>query len=206
MSVIEKLAHARGRRDEVPNQELARELAEANNIRNIKKIAKNLFNEDKKIQSDCIKVLYEIGYLKPDLIAGYTVDFIRLLKHRNNRMVWGGMIALSTVAEIAAQDIFTHLTIIQKVLENGSVIAIDSVIKTLAIVASTDPAYHKMIFPLLLDHLKTCRPKEIPMHAEFIAIAVNEQSKAYFSNILKKRMDILNQTQQKRITKLLNRI
>jgi hypothetical protein len=44
-------------------------------------------------------VLYELGYLAPELIADYVGDFIKLLKHENNRIDWGGMIALSTVAD-----------------------------------------------------------------------------------------------------------
>lgn len=205
MSVIHRLAHANGRRDELPNKELAGELAQTNNIRDIKVIAENLYNDDKKIQHDCIKVLYEIGYLNPKLIAEYTADFIKLLNHRNNRMVWGAMTALSTVAEIATQDIFAHLASIKKVLQTGSVITVDSAIKTLAIIASSHPAYHKKIFPLLLDHLKTCRPKEVPMHAEFISLAVKPQNKTEFNDLLRKRSGILNHTQQKRIKKLLNK-
>jgi hypothetical protein len=56
------------RRDEVPNQQLAKELAETENKAGIKEIAKNLQHKNKSVQSDCLKVLYEIGYLKPDLI------------------------------------------------------------------------------------------------------------------------------------------
>jgi hypothetical protein len=206
MSILEKLSHARGRRDDTPNKQLAKELAETHNERGIKEIALNLYNDNNKIQSDCIKVLYEIGYINPELISDYAFDFIKLLKHRNNRMVWGAMIALSTVAEIAAHIIFSHLDAVQKVLQNGSVITADNAIKTLARVASSHAAYHKKIFPLLLDHLKTCRPKEIPLHAEFIAIVVTPQNKAVFTDILNKRMDILSPSQQKRILKLINKI
>jgi hypothetical protein len=206
MSVLAKLAHAQGRRDDNPNKELARELAETGNTNAIRKIALNLFSDDNKIQSDCIKVLYEIGYINPELISDYALDFIRLLKHRNNRMVWGSMIALSTIAGVAAHVIFPHLAALQKALQNGSVITADNAIKTLARVASSDTAYHKTIFPLLLDHLKTCRPKEIPLHAEFTVIAVTAKEKSDFTGILEKRMEILTQNQQKRIRKLINKI
>ena len=53
-----------------------------------------------KIASDCIKTLYEVGYLKPELIAPYVGDFLKLIKSRENRLVWGGMLALSTIAAL----------------------------------------------------------------------------------------------------------
>jgi len=40
-------------------------------VKAINEPVKNLENKDKRIQSDCIKILYEIEYLKPELIAGY---------------------------------------------------------------------------------------------------------------------------------------
>ena len=61
LSVLEKIAYYRNRSDEVPNQELARELAETNNRDGIREIAQNLWHKNKSVQSDCLKVLYEIG-------------------------------------------------------------------------------------------------------------------------------------------------
>jgi len=69
MSVIDRLASSLGRRDSVPNQELAQELSKTKNADEIRELIENLNNKDRKIQSDCIKVLYEIGYIAPELIA-----------------------------------------------------------------------------------------------------------------------------------------
>ncbi|MCI0618234.1 hypothetical protein L0244_35095, partial [bacterium] len=99
MSVLNKIAYFQNRRDEVPNQMLARELAEKKNKKGIREIAENLWSENQNVQSDCLKVLYEIGFLNPNLIAEYAGDFLKLLKSKNNRMVWGSMIALSTIAK-----------------------------------------------------------------------------------------------------------
>ena len=61
MSVLNQLASALGRRDELPNQELARALVRNNDLQGIAEICQNLLNKDKFIKRDCIKVLYEIG-------------------------------------------------------------------------------------------------------------------------------------------------
>ena len=79
MSVLNKIAHFQNRRDTVPNQELAKALVTAKDRAGIQEIAENLWNKNRRIQSDCIKVLYEIGYLDPTLIGDYAEDFIKLL-------------------------------------------------------------------------------------------------------------------------------
>jgi len=121
MSVLNKIAYYQNRRDEVPNQELAQALAQTRSQADIREIAEALWNKEPGIQSDCLKVLYELGYLAPELIAEYTGDFLKLLKHRNNRMVWGGMIALSTVADIKAAEIFPHFDQIVQAMQEKKI-------------------------------------------------------------------------------------
>ena len=87
MSILEKLACVQAVRSDVPNQKLAWELASKNSSEEISEIAENLWNKDKAIHSNCIKVLYEIGYIKLELIAEYVNDFTKLLSSRNNRLV-----------------------------------------------------------------------------------------------------------------------
>src|SRR5258706_16221839 len=125
MSILNRTAHFQNRRDEVPNQELARELAAQQDTAGIREIAENLWSKDKNIRADCIKVLYEIGAIEPALIADYVEDFVRLLRSNNNRLVWGGMTALGTVAELKADVIHAHLDEIKKTMEAGSVITMD---------------------------------------------------------------------------------
>ncbi len=120
MSVLNKIAFSRTGGMKSPTRKLARTLAQTRNAADIREIAENLWNKEPNIQSDCLKVLYELGYLAPELIAEYVDDFIKLLKQRNNRMVWGGMIALSTIAGLQADKIFPHVDEIIKTMEAGS--------------------------------------------------------------------------------------
>jgi len=192
MSVLDKLAHSLGRRDEVPNQELARELAAKQDKKGIRKIAENLWNKDKNIQADCIKVLYEVGYIEPKLIADYAEDFVKLLKSRNNRLVWGGMTALAEVAKVNPDAVFRNLDAIKKAKETGSVITVDNAISTLALTAAGSKKYNEVIFPYLLKHLSGCRPKEVLQHSERTLPAVNTSNKAGFIMVLEKRMEDLS--------------
>ena len=203
MSVLNRIAHFQKRRDEVPNQELARELAEKKDREGIREIAENLWNKDKRIQADCIKVLYEIGYIDPSLIADFAKDYLKLLRNRNNRLVWGAMIALSTIATLKADVIFDHLKEILRAFEQGSVITVDAGVLTLAGVASARDEYRQAIFPHLLEHLRTCRPKDVPQHSEKSLPAVDASNKDDFIAVLEKRMEDLSTSQTARVKKVI---
>jgi len=201
MSVLNRLASSLGRRDEVPNQELARDLAARKDKAGIREIAENLWDKDKNIQADCIKVLYEVGYLEPELIANYAEDFVKLLRSKNNRLVWGGMTALAEVAKSNPDAVFDHLNEIKKAKEAGSVITVDNAISTLAWTASSNDEYNKVIFPYLLKHLSGCRPKEVPQHSEKTLPAVNAANKTDFIKVLEKRIEDLSGSGLARVKK-----
>jgi hypothetical protein len=192
MSVIDKLAHSLGRRDEVPNQELARDLAAKKDKKGIGEVAEHLWDKDVNIANDCIKVLYEIGYIDASLVSPHVGDFIKLLKSCHNRLVWGGMLALGTVARLCPNEVFEHLDDVKKAMVAASVITKDNGVKVLADTASTNEKYNKAIFPYLLKHLSSCRPKEVPQHSEKTLLAVNASNKADFIKVLEKRMEDLS--------------
>ncbi|WP_335483525.1 hypothetical protein [Bacillus sp. JJ1773] len=202
MSVVNLLASQLSRDDEVPNIELAHELANEENHAGIEEIIENLSSKDKKIQYDCIKVAYEIGQVKPELISKYALTFIELLKSRNNRLVWGGMTALATIAEVASETIMAHLDTLNSAMEIGSVITIDKGVLTLAKLAAVSKENNDVIFPFLLHHLENCRPKEIPQHSESTLLAVTDENKEELLNVLRKREKYLTAPQLKRVKKI----
>ncbi len=188
MQALNRIAHFQGRRDEAPNQALAKDLASRKDAEGIREIAANLSNPDGAIQADCIKVLYEIGYIDPALISEYAQAFFGLLGSRNNRLVWGGMIALSSIAGLRPEFIYRHRAEIQGAMESGSVITVDNGVLALARAAGRSAKYNKAIFPYLLNHLKTCRPKDLASHAEKTLAAVNSSNRSRFAALLTQRM------------------
>ncbi len=203
MSILNRLAYFQNRRDEAPNQALARELAESRDRVGIREIAKNLWNANAEVQSDCVKVLYEVGVLEPRLIAGYADEFLKLLGSKNNRLVWGGMTALAAIAAVSAAGLFERWITLRDAVETGSVITADNGIKALALVAASDAARREAIFPYLLQHLATCRPKDVPQRAEKIAAAADEANRAAFVAALEKRMGELSTAQAARVRKVI---
>jgi hypothetical protein len=168
----------------------------------IREIIDGLKGKDKAIANDCIKVLYEIGERKPHLISEYANDFVSLLSSRNNRLIWGSMTALATIAELVPDIIYEKIESVLAVFHDGSVIAVDNSITVLSKLCTTDKKCENHIFPLLLEHLRNCRPKEVAQHAERISICINKENLKDFFDVLNMRKDSLSNSQKERIRKL----
>jgi hypothetical protein len=202
MSMLDKIAFFMNRRDEVPNQQLAKELVQTENRVGIAEIAANLQNKNHNVQSDCLKVLYEIGYLKPEFIADFAPDFLGLLKSKNNRMVWGAMIALATIADKKSREIYAKLGDVTAAMDKGTLITLVWGTKALAKVAAADKNYNQKIFPLLIVHLKKCLPRDVPIHAESILPAINAENKEEFLSLLATRKPEMTASQLSRLKKV----
>lgn len=122
----------------------------------MKELIENLHHKEKAIQSDCIKVLYEIGEANPDLIAKYYREFGKLLESKHQRLVWGAMTALDTIATKEAKAIYGMLSKILDVADrSGSVIARDHAVGILAKLGSLK-LYKRTCLPLLIEQLNSC--------------------------------------------------
>lgn len=201
MSVIERISYHLGRKDEVPNQDLARDLAEREDIEGIQEIASYLKDKNKSIASDCLKVLYEIGYIKPELIVPYKEDFITFLRSKNNRMVWGGMIGLSSVAKVDSDYVYRFKDLILEKIETGTVIT--NVWGVYTIINLAGNGYYDQLRDTLLMLQKTCRNVDFPKRAESIVEVIQEKDKESFKDILESRLESLSAAGKKRTMKVL---
>ena len=204
--MLGKLAYSLGRNDEEPNIELAKELANTKNKKGIKEIVDGLYNPKQQIANDCIKVLYEIAEIAPALISEYTDIFIQLLKSRNCRLVWGSMTALSKIVSLNPDEVFKNLDIIIKAYENGKVITVDNSISVFAELAKAGKKYEKKVFPIIIEHMEKCRPKEVGQHAERAFVCINNNNSQQFKETLLKRYTLLTDAQKKRVDKLLKKL
>ena len=204
--MIEKLACKRGRIDELPNIELAEYLCKNNDADGIKEIVDGFKGPDKATANDCIKVLYEIGERKPELISGYANEFISCLRSKNNRLAWGSMTALAKIAELAPGPIFEKLPVVIAAYKEGSVITVDNSISVFAALCKAGDNYAETILPIIINHLKTCRPKDVPQHSERASVCFKNKNAAAFIEILEQRLPHLAQAGQVRVNKLLKKL
>jgi hypothetical protein len=201
--VLSQIAFYQGRRDEIRNQDLAKQLVESNDRAGIQIIADHLHDANSSIASDCLKVLYEIGYLNPEFIEDYYELFLDLLDSPENRLVWGAMLALSLVAVRNADALFPYREKILQATQGGSVITRDNGIKTLARIAAYSEGYQAEILPHLFNLISTCRAKEVPQYAESISPAVDGVYRQEFRQVLQARLPELSSSQAARVKKVL---
>jgi HEAT repeat protein len=205
MSVLSRLATALGRNDERPNVELAEALVAEPDNNAIAELVRALSTASQAVRNDAIKVLYEIGERRPDLLDGYANAFFKTLKSRNNHMVWGGLSALAAIATMQAPALAARLPEILAAADRSSVIAKDKAMSILAQLAAA--GYAEAALPMLLDRLETAAPNQFPMYAELAAPVVDVAREDRLRRILETRLAGIPQPAKRaRIEKVLRRL
>ncbi|MCL6265354.1 hypothetical protein [Flagellimonas myxillae] len=206
MTVINQLSSVLGQKGNDANIALAKEIAETENKDAIKELVEHLENKDKKIQADCIKTLYETAYIKPGLIADHYSEFLGLLSHKNNRLVWGGMIALMTIADLKSKELYESLDLISDTVNKGSVITIDCGVEIFAKLNKYSE-YQDKVESLLTNQLWKCPIKQFPKYIEKSAISITERNKEIYQRIINERKtECEKESQVKRLDKVLKQI
>jgi len=206
MTVLDRLAGALERRDERPNVALAEELARKADREAIDELIGVLrTSSDKRQKNDALKVLYEVGERRPELIAPYAEEFLQLLASHTNRQVWGAMQALEAIAEQRPETILDSLPQIIEAADKGSVIANDSCTAILVKLAAKGHAGTTV--PILLDRLKKAAPNQFATYAEETATVLTEDAKPGFLAVLKQRItQITQRSKRERVERLMRKM
>lgn len=206
MSILNKLASAFNRRDEVLNIELAKQVAIKNDAKAIVELAEHLNNKDKNIQSDCVKVLDEIAKLKPSLVAPVATELVKLLDNKNNRLQWGAMAALDSITSEKPELIYKALAKIIDVSDKGSVITNDHCVGILIKLCAVK-RYAKDAFTLLNERLLKSPTNQLPMYAENALPVIDDTNKIVFIKTLSSRLDdIEKDTKRLRVEKVIRKL
>ena len=206
VEIISRLASSLGRRDEEPNRELASKLVEAEDKQAVAILVECLVHKDKGIRHDSIKVLYEIGGEKPELIEPYHKSFVDLLQSKDNRMQWGGMAALATVATRYTETVYPHLNDILSAAGKGSVITRDGAVKILVCLYQSDK-HAEEVFHLIHEQLLVSPTNQLPMYAELVLPHIRSEHKEQLASCLESRLDeIEKESKRKRVVKVLKKL
>jgi len=197
MSIIPKLATSLNRRDEIPNQELAAEIVASNDDDAVKELVENLSSKHKGIRSDCIKVLYEIGYAEPRLIAPHLRAFLLLLTSKDNRLQWGAMSSLAAIVKIDPHGVFSALGTIIDAADRGSVITRDNCVRVLVSLAG-DENFANEALGQLTRQLLICPTNQFPMYAELAMPAIARQHRRSFIQVLESRISEIEKESKRR--------
>jgi hypothetical protein len=203
MKILSKLATSLNRRDEVPNQILAKQIAVKKDKEAVKELIELLHHKSKDIQSDSIKVLYEIGYANPSLIAPYYKEFLALLDNKNNRLQWGAMTALNALTIENPKAIFSALSKIISAADNGTVITKDHAVGILEKLGSIK-SYTEKIFPLLNEQILKSPVNQLPTYAEkALPIVIDKNKKVFLKTLQLRLKDLEEGTKRKRLEKVI---
>lgn len=203
MSVADELVAGNGKRSKEQNKAVAERIASTSDIKAVAELVRLLSHKKKTVQSDAIEILYETGYLNPVCITGYCDDFTALLNSRNNRLVWGAMIALSCIASAVPDNVFSHLAQIRQAVDRGSVITKDAGIVLYAHLIR-QKKYRTDVVPLLFGELEKCPIKQLPQYVEKSVGSIDTALRRKFLGIVEMRSDELgNESRIRRIRKAL---
>lgn len=207
VSIKPRLAHTLGRRDESPNMALAHEIAHTDNTYAVNELITFLTNAKQPVRHDAMKVLYEIGAIKPVLIAPHLEVFLRYMFDKNNRIVWGCLTAINTISPQNPGAVYPHLNIILAAADAGSVIAKDQAINILCILAEHAPIADNAT-RLLLERIKDCAINQLPMYAEKAgACSLSNDMKTALTDVLRARLrDEMPPSKKRRIETVIKKL
>lgn len=205
MSVLDRLAGALDRRDERPNVALAEELAASGDGTAVAQLVATLKTGEARQRNDALKVLYELGERRPELIAPYAQEFLDLLASHTNRQVWGALQALESIAGQRPDTILKELPRIIDAADHGSVIAKDCCTTILVKLASA--GHGDVTVPILVERLKTAAANQFPTYAEETASVITEREKPGFIAVLKSRLGQIGQrAKRERVERLMRKM
>ena len=201
--LIGLLASGQGRRDEAPNIALAQQIAMHADELAVAGLVLLLQHKKNDIKNDAIKVLYEVGELKPHLLKPHLDAFWGILTGKNNRLQWGAMTAIRTLTPDNPAAIYAKLPVILLVAYQGSVITRDQAVMILIALAGKEQ-YHQDAIALLLEQLTKSPENQLPMYAERSLPILVREDYADFTQVLEMRLpDMESLTKKKRVEKVI---
>ncbi len=200
------LASSLGRKDELPNIELANMILKKNDPESINELIELISSKNKAFQNDSIKVLYEVGEKKPELLISFFDDFIAFLDSKNNRLQWGAMTALHSIAKEYPNLIYPHLETLHHKAMEGSVITRDNFIAIINLLIK-EKEYHALAYHYLQIHLQSCPSNQLPMYAEWVQNNIHKDYIENIRQILEARIfELEKESKKKRLLKVINKI
>ncbi|HEX5023622.1 MAG TPA: hypothetical protein VFV68_00030, partial [Agriterribacter sp.] len=197
---------AAGQRKQAINIILAEDIIASKDKKAIEELIFHLDGKSKKIQYDCIKVLYEIAEHDAALLKDYYTPFIELLNSGDNRMQWGAMTALDYITALQPGPVFKSLPKLTRVAANGSIITRDHYVNILVTLSRTKK-YTPTVFPLLMEEISACPVNQLPMYAEKALPVIGKDEREAFTQLLCGRLPVVEQeSRRKRIQKVLSRL
>lgn len=207
MPVQDKLAHSVGRKDQIPNKNLAVEISEFGNSDQVTELIKFIESGPKRrLQMDAILTLAYVSELNPKLAVPEVDFFLQKLDDPISRVAWGSMIALSHLVKLAPEKLYNKLPVILDAMQMDSIVGRDHGYKILVHLYSID-RYREDLFHILLEQLVIVRPNQLGQYTERLMTVLAPEHKAdLIVTLEERRMELTNQYHLKRLAKNLKKL
>ncbi len=185
---------------------MAREIITAEDGLAIKELVNLLETGTTPIKNDCIKVLYEIGETEPKLIAEFLPSFLQTLHSKNNRLQWGAMTAISSIARVLPDEVYQLIPGILEVANNGSVITKDKAFLTLVYLAQ-NPGSLRQTGYLMLEQLDASAENQFPRYCEQAVQVIPPDLHSKLVALMQRRLPEMQKASSKqRVEKVLKKL
>ena len=202
MDVLALLSSSQGRRDQIPNQALAKTLAASGDTAAIADLMRIVTGGKHAARHDAIVVAYEVAATKPELMRAHAETFFKLLSDKDNRMRWGAMDAILHLLDLMPERVMKDLNALCEAADTSSVIAKDRLMAILSKL-NANPAFAPVVTPVILTRLRYAAVNQTPMYAELAAETISDADLPELLGILEARYDNISYPAKKaRLAKL----
>ena len=206
MNILDRIPVRSESRDNEEIRDLALEILQDHDEPAIREVFNNLDHEDELIRHDCMRVLIEIGSVKPEMISDGVITLLRLLDDPRLPIVEGAIKVLTTIALLDYAEIYVHRERVIQLIEHGSQHTVYHGIELLSRICGVRPEYENELMPWLTGYLERCLPHELPHLAESILHAANHKNRQAIASILEGRYHQMNVSQKRKADHLIKHL
>jgi hypothetical protein len=182
-------------------KELAREIMRRRDSSCVVALIELLQNEP--TAESAARVLQECGESAPAMLVPYADTFLELLNRGEGWVVRSAMDSLAWVCQVQPDALWSRREELFSAFEDGTDQTRDSAVAILTTLAGSSPTRRGHLSPMLLELLRECGRKALPVWAEQVMPVLSGQARAQAERVLAKRLDELKPSGRQRVERLL---
>lgn len=182
-------------------KELARDITRRRDGSCVAALVELLQNEP--TAESAARVLLECGESAPSMLVPYADTFLELLNRGEGWVVRSAMDSLAWVCQAEPDVLWSRRSELISAFEDGTDKTRDSAVAILTTLAGSSPTRRGHLSPMLLELLRECGRKSLPLWAEQVMPVLAGQARAQAERVLAARLEELKPSGRRRVEKLL---
>lgn len=202
MDLLDRLAVAMNRHDDMPNQELAANIVFHLDTEAVDLLINSIERGDDVHAPDASRVVCEVGQRDEELLHPVEERLVSLVQTGQADMVPFAMYALSPVAHRVATQLWDMRDVMWNVLGDDNQhaeLARAAAVRLLSALCASGPDYARTLAGGLVDLLGKCLPKDVALYAESVLPALGTAHSHRAKPVLDRRMKELTPAEVARL-------